>query len=97
VFTKLRNTEATQHSSPFLVAPQLRAASDRRSLHNDEAGPLQVLHKALGDDRRHDLVSVVDALAALEVQRERKRVGDDFGCGGKEGIAAALYPSPENK
>ena len=32
--------------------------------------------KALGDDLRHDLVGVVDALATLESEREGERVGE---------------------
>ena len=35
-----------------------------------------MLDKALGDDLRHDLVGVVDALATLESEREGQRVGD---------------------
>src|SRR5208283_806212 len=33
-----------------------RPASDRRPLHDGEAGSLQMLDQALGDDRRHELV-----------------------------------------
>ena len=36
---------------------------------DDEAGPLQVLHKALGDDRRHEFVGVVDTLAPIDNAR----------------------------
>jgi hypothetical protein len=44
--------------------------------HDDEAGALQMLHKAFGDNLRHDLVGVVDALAAFEAQRIGERVGE---------------------
>jgi hypothetical protein len=32
-----------------------------------------MLDQALGDDRRHDLIRVMDALAALRAQREGER------------------------
>jgi hypothetical protein len=32
------------------------AAADRRHLHHNKAGPLLVLHKALGDDLHHNLI-----------------------------------------
>jgi hypothetical protein len=35
-----------------------------------------MLDKTLGHDLRHDLVDVVDALAALKAQRESERVGE---------------------
>jgi hypothetical protein len=35
------------------------------SFHHDEAGKLEVLDQTLGDDRRHELVGVVDALVVL--------------------------------
>lgn len=34
------------------------------------SGPLQVLHEALGNDLGHDLVGVMDALAALKPKGE---------------------------
>jgi hypothetical protein len=40
--------------------------------------------QALGDDRRHEFIGVVDALAALKAQCERERVGDVFSCGRRE-------------
>jgi hypothetical protein len=49
------------------AAPQARIG---RLLHHDEARALQMLHEPLGDDLGHDLVGVVDALAALEAQGE---------------------------
>src|SRR5208283_5386646 len=44
----------------------------------------QVLHKALGDDRRHDLVRVVDALASLVSERVGERRGKVGRVGGRE-------------
>ena len=38
-----------------------------------------MLNKSLGDDRRHELVGVVDALTALKAQREGQRRGDLLG------------------
>ena len=64
--------------------PKRRAADLRRPLHDDEAGALQVLHKALGDDLRHDLVGVVDALAALVSKRIGQRRGQVGRVGGRE-------------
>ncbi len=51
--------------------PRVRSsvASPRRSRR------LQVLHKPLRDDLRHDLISVMDALAALVAQGEGERAG----------------------
>jgi hypothetical protein len=52
-----------------------------RPLHDDEAGPLQMLDQAFGNDRRHEFLGIVGALAALKVQRECERVGDVLGSG----------------
>jgi hypothetical protein len=52
-----------------------RAADLRRSFHDDEASAFQMLHEALGDDLRHDLVCIVDALAPVKTQCEGKRGG----------------------
>ena len=38
---------------------------DRVGLHDDKARPFQVLHQALGDDRRYEFICVVDALAPI--------------------------------
>jgi hypothetical protein len=38
--------------------------------------------RLIGDDLRYELVSVVDALAALKTQGEGQRVGDIPGSGG---------------
>jgi hypothetical protein len=56
-------------------ATKRRPASNRRLLQNDEAGPFQALHKAPGDDRRHEFIGVVDALAPAEGLRKGERVG----------------------
>ena len=53
--------------------PQRRAADRRRPFHDHEARSLQMLDKPLGDDLRHDLIRVVDALAALVAQGEGQR------------------------
>lgn len=58
------------------------ASAKRRLLHDDKTGALEVLDEALGDDDRHELVGVVDPLAALKTQREGQRVGDIGGGGG---------------
>src|SRR5271165_4104653 len=42
------------------------------------------LPEPLGDDLRHDLIRVVDALAALVAQGEGERVGDVGRVGGRE-------------
>jgi hypothetical protein len=65
--------ELAQARSSFKSPPKRRTASDRRLLHDDEARSLKVLHKPLGDDLRHDLVGVVDSLAALEEEGECER------------------------
>jgi hypothetical protein len=57
--------------------------ANRRLLHDDKAGELEVLHKPPCHDLCHDLIGVVDALAALEAQREGERVSDVFGRGGR--------------
>ena len=49
-----------------------------------------MLDKALGDDLRHDLVGVVDALATLESEREGERVGDVGRVGGRELVSVGM-------
>ena len=64
-------------ASSALGAPSKGRRADLWRLpHDDKAGPCQVLHKPPGDDLRHDLVGVVDALAAFEAQREGERGGE---------------------
>src|SRR5271165_5766095 len=62
-------------SAPLVSAPRRRPANPRSPLHDHEPRPLQVLHKALGDDLGHDLVGVVLPLAAIEPKRKDKRRG----------------------
>ncbi len=53
-----------------MPAAERGAPADRRPLHDDEAGAFQMLYQLLRDDLGHDLVWVVDALAALKPERE---------------------------
>jgi hypothetical protein len=57
-------------------SPDRRMAAERGFLHHDESRSLQLLGQPLGADLGHDLVGVVDALAALEAQREGERIGE---------------------
>ena len=70
--------------SALKAASERAAASNRRPFHDDEARAFQMLHKALGDDLGNDLVSVVDALAALVSEREGERRGKVGRVGGRE-------------
>ena len=63
---------------------QSRSADLRGPLHDDEAGVLQMLHKALGDDLGHDLVGVMDTLATLVSERIGNRRGKVGRVGGRE-------------
>ena len=49
-----------------------------------------MLHEPLGDDLRHDLVCVVDALAALEPQRKGERRREVGRVGGGELSASGM-------
>jgi hypothetical protein len=69
------------HSSPVRAAAERGSPADRRFLHDDEAGALEMLHQALGHDRRHHLASVVHPLAPAVAQREGERVGEVFRAG----------------
>ena len=51
---------------------QRGAANNRRAFHDDEAGALQMRDQPLGDHHGHDLIGVVNALAALKAQSERE-------------------------
>jgi hypothetical protein len=62
-----------------MPAAERGAPADRRFLHHDEARPLEVLDEALRADSRHEFVGVVDALAALEAEREGEGVGQVVG------------------
>jgi hypothetical protein len=50
-----------------------------------------VLHKPLGDDRRHEFIRTVDALAAIEPQRECDRVDEVFRRGWREAIGVVWH------
>jgi hypothetical protein len=76
-----------------------RAARSRQSavfFHDDEAGALKVLDKPLGDDPRHDLGGVVNALAPAVEQREREGVGEVFGVVGVRRFGAPSFALPAN-
>jgi hypothetical protein len=73
-------------SLSLVPPPKRRAAAHRRALHNDEAGSFEVLHKSLRDDLGHDLVRVVDALAALISQCEGEGGGKVGRVGRREGF-----------
>ena len=70
--------------SSVLVSPPKRCSADlRRPLHDDEAGALKMFDQALRNDFGHDLIRVVDALAALVSERvgeRRGKVGRVGGC-----------------
>jgi hypothetical protein len=59
----------------FEPPPERRMASERRLLHDDEAGALEVAHNALCCGRGHVLVSLVNTLAALKAQGKGDGVG----------------------
>lgn len=82
----LETHETSNRSVTPEASPPRRAADLRRSLHNDESGALQVLHKPLGHDLRHDLICVVDALAALVSERIGKCAGEVGGFGGCQSV-----------
>ncbi len=78
--------------------PQRRRADLRRLLHDDKAGALEMRDEAPGDDLGHDLVGVVDALAAFESQGESKRIRQVGGIGGGKLVGshgARVTPSIE--
>jgi hypothetical protein len=73
-------------------------AARRRLFHDDEPRARQILDETPGDDLRHDLVGVVNALSTLKAQRERQRLGEivgidrrEFSAGGRRGD-----PTPKN-
>ena len=49
-----------------MPATERPSASDQRTLHDDKASALKMVDQALCHDPRHDLVRVVDTLAARE-------------------------------
>ena len=75
-------------------SPPKRCGADLcRPLHDNKAGALQMLHKPLGDDLRHDLVCIVDALAALVAERMSERCGKVGRVGGSEAGRASANDS----
>jgi len=68
------------------IAVERGCAADCRSLHDDEAGALEMVDKALGYDPRHDLSGVMFPLSAIGPERERQGVGEVFGRRGLEAI-----------
>ena len=68
----------------FISSPERCGADFRRPLHDDEAGALKVLHKPPGDDLRHDLVGVVDALPAPVAESVGERGREVGRVGGRE-------------
>jgi hypothetical protein len=61
-------------SAALKSAPKRRGPNLRRPLHYHEASAIEILNKPFADDLGHELVGVVDALAALKAQGERERV-----------------------
>ena len=53
-----------------------------------------MLNKPLGDDLRHDLICIVDALAALVAQCEGERRGEVGRIGGRETVGVIPYQRP---
>ena len=67
--------QSPQEGQPRSVGGRLGGVlcSPERLFHHHEPARFQVLHRALSRDPRHELVSVVHALAAVELER----VGED--------------------
>ena len=65
-----RSDQRPRCHRPYSHAQRCTSAN-RRALHDDKARPFQVLHQALGDDRRYESICVVDALAPV-VNARRK-------------------------
>ena len=80
-------------ASPILSSlkppPKRRMPAERRALHHDVAGALEVPDEPLCDDVGHECVRVVLALPALEFQREGQRRGKFVGVGGRELFVAS--------
>jgi hypothetical protein len=49
-------------------------SDDRRALHDDKAGELQMVDQGFAMDLGHDFAGVVDPLATFEPEREGMRV-----------------------
>lgn len=65
---------------------------ERRSRHDDVAAHLQMLHEAPGDNPRHRVVRVMNALASVEAEREREALGDVVGRGEFELVEIGGHP-----
>jgi hypothetical protein len=61
------------------------AGGNRRLLHYNEAASLKMVDEPLGNDPRHHFRGVMLPLAPVEAERERKRVGEVFWRGWREG------------
>jgi hypothetical protein len=59
-------------------------ACDRRPLHDDVLGLLQMPHDAVGGYLRHERIGIVDTLSAAELERERYGVSQVTWIGGRE-------------
>ncbi len=79
-------TQSAERFIILLIKPvsQRRRAPDRQPFHDGEASPFQMFDEPLRDDLGHDLVGIVDALAALEAQCEGECIGEVRGIGGQE-------------
>ena len=73
-------------SSSFEAASERRRSDACRPLHYDKPGSFKMVHKSGGDDLGHDLVRVVDALAALISQCEGEGGGKVGRVGRREGF-----------
>jgi hypothetical protein len=74
---------ALDHRRSSSPASEGAASAKRGLLHDDETRALEVLDESLGDDDRHELVGIVDPLAALKTPRKGECVGD-IGGGGSQ-------------
>src|SRR5208337_623274 len=73
-------------SSSFEAASERRRSDACRPLHYDKPSSFKMAHKSGGDDLGHDLVRVVDALAALISQCEGEGGGKVGRVGRREGF-----------
>ena len=72
--------------SAFESTSKRRRADFCRPFHDDEPGSFKMVRKSIGDDLGHDLVRVVDALAALISQCESEGGGKVGRVGRREGF-----------
>ena len=73
-----------QSSVSLQSTSKRRRAHFCRPFHYDKPGSFKMVRKSFGDDLGHDLVRVVDALAAPISQREREGGGKVGGVGRSE-------------